>query len=252
MNIGSNNRVMGVDGCSAGWIAILYDPKTKDVNWQFSESVHELANEDVCLLGIDIPIISRENEPRRESDHLARELLGPKRSSVFFAPSRVGAQSFLQGKSYEETNELLEQSGEHKLSKQTWCIMPKISQVDEYLLSQDSLDNQRIFELHPELIYHMLHQNTSRNPEYLLDKKRTETGRNERIRMLVKFLERDKIMGLLEVVPRKIAQPDDVLDALILAVFMGCAVQNKIPIFPPYNYASYIKNVFDLRPALEH
>ncbi len=246
------DQVIGIDGCPGGWIAIAYEPKSREVNWLHVESIHELADHPAKLMGIDMPILPEDNQPRRDADNIARELLGPKRSSVFFAPSRTALCAIREGMNYEQTNVCLAEAEEPMLSKQTWNIMPKIDQVDEVLHSQESFGNLRLVELHPELIFHFWHLNTAANPEYLIDKKRTETGRNQRIRLLQRYIPRPVIETTLKDIPRVIAQPDDILDAMVLAVFCGCVIRHKIPLYPPFQYSSFIKQVFDLCPDLRH
>ena len=80
-------RVIGVDGCPGGWLAIAYDTETRTLLPRVHPSFTGIiaAYPDAATIANDIPIGLTEGEPRR-CDVEARRLLGPRRSSVFPAP----------------------------------------------------------------------------------------------------------------------------------------------------------------------
>ena len=81
-------KFIGIDGCRAGWL-IVSSEHGNDFNCEvYSNLVSLLSNlPEKYLVLIDIPI----GLPIKESrlcDRLAREKLGPRRSSVFTVPCR--------------------------------------------------------------------------------------------------------------------------------------------------------------------
>src|SRR3954452_15224770 len=82
-------NIVGVDGCPAGWIALIQNIETRRITAHVFLTFHDLVvARDAAVIAIDIPIGLTESGARR-CDHLARHHLGPKRgSSVFPAPVR--------------------------------------------------------------------------------------------------------------------------------------------------------------------
>src|SRR5215216_6597512 len=82
-------RVVGVDGCPRGWVAIAWDIErrtlTPSIHWNIADLL--ATHQDADKIGIDIPIGLADGVPRR-CDIGARAVLGPRRSSVFPAPDR--------------------------------------------------------------------------------------------------------------------------------------------------------------------
>ncbi|MBW3631957.1 MAG: DUF429 domain-containing protein [Chloroflexi bacterium] len=84
-------RVVGVDGCREGWVAVTWDTEARTPQEALSARVHTSfmdlldACQEAMAIGVDIPIGLSESEPR-QCDIAARKVLGPRRSSVFPAP----------------------------------------------------------------------------------------------------------------------------------------------------------------------
>ena len=93
---------------------------------------------------------------------MARRLLGPRRSSVFSAPSRQ----------YLSATEFCEVDG---LSLQSFHLLPKIRQIDEWITPRLQM---RVWEAHPELIFARL------AGAALKESKKTEPGRMQRLQLL--------------------------------------------------------------------
>lgn len=94
---------IGVDGCSAGWIAIRFNEDSYEGS-DLYENIEELwvAHGDAAeVVLIDVPIGLRENsKTKRPCDDAAREKLSPKRySSVFSVPIRAAVhEEFFQSR----------------------------------------------------------------------------------------------------------------------------------------------------------
>ncbi len=166
-------KFAGVDGCRSGWV--VASAAGVRVVRTFAELI-ELRFE---LVLIDIPIGLLDEGPRA-CDVEARKLLGPRRSSVFPAPSR----RLLRARSYRG-----------QCSKQLWNILYKIREVDDVMTPRLQ---RRVREAHPECSFALLNGAPLRFP------KKTREGLAER-RALVGPV--PKLAGATE---------DDVLDACAL------------------------------------
>lgn len=193
----------GLDGCAAGWLLVWAEVGASSVGASLLASTADLSLDDpATLTAIDIPIGLHHNGPR-PCDQQARQLLGPRRSSVFPAPVR----SVLQARSYSEACELSFEAQGRKLSKQTYNILAKVRAVDALLQGQGAL-SQRLVEVHPELSFQQWN-----NGIPMAQAKKTAEGRQQRLHLIEPrfpgaFAE---IRGRYK--RREIAD-DDILDAL--------------------------------------
>ena len=144
---------IGADGCPDGWLAVMYSDEGYE-GASFYENIEMLHtdNSDATRILVDLPIGLREadNTPRR-CDTAARKKLGsPRSSSVFPTPIREASR---EG-SYEDAKRVQESKTEGSLNTQTWGIIPKIREVDEFLLKNPALvEEKRIREAHPEVCF---------------------------------------------------------------------------------------------------
>jgi predicted RNase H-like nuclease len=191
--------VLGVDGCPGGWVAARVDGGT--VEWHAGRFA-DLLQVDAAVVGVDIPIGLPDDARRRAADVKARLLLGPQRSSVFFAPPRV----VLEAASQREATRLSRAAGSTGLSIQAFHLLTKIAEVDD-LLRDDLTAAARVVEVHPELSLHRL----AGGPR--LPGKRTLPGRLSRLDVLRRWL---PALDLPAPLPAR-ARPDDCLDALAAA-----------------------------------
>ena len=126
---------------------------------------------ELAFLAIDISIGLFDHT--RACDIAARQLLGwPRRNSVFPVPCRAA----LAATTYAEAcaTNLLRTS--KKLSRQTYCIAPKIKEVDDAITP----DSQRwAFEVHPEVCFWALNEHRPMGHN-----KKTREGVAERISVL--------------------------------------------------------------------
>ena len=167
--------VAGVDGCKAGWLAVRVDATgrlcIRDIS--VSATFQELldSTSDCAAVGVDVPIGLPDSSPR-PADILARQAIGPRRSSVFPAPVRAT----LAANNYAEACALSEQACGRMLSKQAFAILPKIREVDA--LMTPALQD-RVVEVHPEVSFWAL--NGRRTLEFW---KRKPQGAQERLHIL--------------------------------------------------------------------
>lgn len=203
-------QVLGIDGCRAGWFAII----NQDADWSYTlaPSIDALLNDygTADRIFIDIPIGLAEHETR-QCDQLARRLLSPYRhSSVFSTPVREAVYA----SNYDQACRINAQQTARKITRQTWNICPKIREVDTWL-RQHPTTQSRVHESHPEIAFYAL------NKERPLEtRKKLPEGREQRLALLTQAIgnARQLFEQAVDRYPRAQLQMDDILDAMVLAV----------------------------------
>jgi predicted RNase H-like nuclease len=203
--------IVGIDGCVAGWLVVaLMANQTWSVGvYPNMESVWAAYRTAQVIL-IDIPIGLSENGDRL-CDQEARRMLRPKRAvSVFPVPCRPAVYA----KTYQEACEINQAHTGRRLSKQTWGIVRKIREVDDFL-RRTSDARGIVREVHPEVCFCTL------NMRAMVHGKKKAEGSRERIAVLEQHYPgiRELIADAQErlVRPRS-ASLDDVLDAAAAAI----------------------------------
>ena len=199
-------KVVGVDGCPRGWVAIAWNIEqrslTPTIHWSFADLV--AAHADADKIGIDIPIGLAEGVPRR-CDIEARKVLGKRKFSVFPAPDR----RVLFCATYAEALALAKELSGKGMSKQAYGICAKVAEVNA-LMTPARQD--QIIEVHPEVsFWKMAH----RRP-MAYSKKRPE-GFEERLQLLSDILDIPAARRAIDQLCAGPARADDVLDAIAAA-----------------------------------
>lgn len=210
--------VMGIDGCRAGWFAVI----RKNGKWSFtlatslSVLLADYANTEWVF--IDIPIGLADDRPR-QCDQLARRLLSPYRhSSVFSTPVRDAVYAG----DYATACQVNVQHTGNRITKQTWNICPKIREVDTYL-RHHKLWQARLYESHPEVAFYALN-----GQKPLPTRKKSSEGQERRLDLLTQEIgpARQLFTTAMHDYPRNRLQADDILDAMVLAVMAGRTEQD--------------------------
>jgi predicted RNase H-like nuclease len=214
-------RVVGVDGCPGGWVAIAWDVErrtlTPTIYWTFADLM--AAHRDADKIGIDIPIGLAEGGPRR-CDVEARTVLGGRKSSVFPAPDR----RVIFCATYGEALALARDLSGKGMSRQAFGICAKIAEVNA-VISPSRQD--QIVEVHPEVsFWRMAHRQPMQFP-----KKRPE-GFDERFKLLAEVIEVPAARREIERLCIGPARADDVLDALAVAWTARRAAEGRAQRFP--------------------
>ena len=145
--------VAGVDGCPAGWIAVLRDTAVAGservvVTSRFAD----LIEAGPAVIAVDMPIglPDRIGPGGRGPETALRPHLGERQSSVFSVPSR----SAVYAMDYREACTLAAATSDppRKVSKQAFFLFPKIREIDGLLLARADLRG-RVFESHPEGVF---------------------------------------------------------------------------------------------------
>jgi len=201
----------GIDGCPSGWFYVGIDAKG-DCQFGVLEKYSDIGlfarHAKLTLVDIPIGLLSSGNT-ERFCDTAARKAIKPRGSSVFPAPARAA----LLEHSYIKGSEANRQAVGRRLSKQSWNIVPKIREVDDYMRSQNL--QAKVREMHPELAFWALNDRQS-----LQYGKKNCDGAEERLEILTRFLPsaRDYYEDALNTYKRKDVAADDILDAMVGAV----------------------------------
>jgi predicted RNase H-like nuclease len=205
---------VGVDGCRAGWLAVLLNEGGAKWKVDLFPDISTLFghHSGASLILIDIPIGLRDSGPsERLCDIEARKMLAPpmRQSSVFPVPCRPAVYAQM----YDEANRINEHLTGRRLSIQTWNIVPKIREVDTLLTDREAA-RSRMRESHPEICFRALAGHAMEHS------KKTQEGFLERKCILQSFCPHTEqiIDHVLSTYQRAQIARDDILDALVLAV----------------------------------
>lgn len=205
-------KTTGVDGCKSGWFSVSLTETTWDIaTYKTIESLWNALSGSQSIL-IDIPIGFRKNETKeRLCDLGARKILGPGRgSSVFPTPCR----SAVYCPSYDSSHVENKRCVDRGLSKQIWAIVPKIREVDSFLVTTP-VARAIVMESHPEAAFWGLNGQIP-----LKHNKKTPEGLQERIEILSRHEKRtlEIYQAAMGKYKRKEVASDDIIDALCLAI----------------------------------
>jgi predicted RNase H-like nuclease len=194
----------GADGCPGGWIVVIAANASGglallDVRVLPNFAALLEATSACAAVAVDIPIGLAE-DGRRTADFLARDRIGPRRSSVFPVPARL----LLGASSYPEANALSRSALGKGLSAQAFGILSKIREADACMTPTMQ---SRVVETHPDVSFSALAL------RHLLQPKHRPAGRAERLRIL------ETAYGpvVRDATPLPGAAWDDLYDACVLA-----------------------------------
>lgn len=216
---------VGVDGCRLGWLCIEAD------NGEWSAEVHPTIARvweryhGAELILIDIPIgLWDAGDRQRLCDTEARRVLGPRRASVFTPPLRPS----LARPDYQQASDWNRSLSGRKLSRQTWGIIRKIHQVDQFFSAHpEARDVLR--EAHPEVLFWSLNGAVP-----MAHAKKSSAGAAERRKLLAaNFPAAREVLAYVRArhLKREVAD-DDVLDALVAAVSAARCVRGNLATLP--------------------
>lgn len=140
-------RVLGVDGCPGGWVALAPDEdRSRVYSAATLTAVIAAADRDgpVQVVGVDIPIGLPERGPR-QADLLARQRLGRRRSSLFLTPVR----SALELDDYDAAVAENRARTGQGFSRQAFGLRAKVLEVDAFRRG----GGRAVLEVHPELSF---------------------------------------------------------------------------------------------------
>ena len=151
----------------------------------------------------------------RLSDLGARKILKARKSSIFPVPCREAVYA----ESYEKACKVNKELTGKSISKQAWNIVPKIREVDSFLI-ENEIFREKVKEVAPEICFQALAgfpmKSSKKNPDGFFE-------RIEALRSVCQFTD-EIVEAALSKYRRKEVAKDDILDALAAAITakMGC------------------------------
>lgn len=211
---------VGVDGCKGGWFAVfLASDSTKSGEWKIGifktfscliNYIKEKNDPGDFLVLVDIPIGLKEGSTGpRLSDLEARKLLKTRESSIFPVPCREAVYA----ENYNKACEINERLTGKRISKQAWNILPKIRDVDNFLI-ENEIFRDKIKEVSPELCFQKLSDLPMKYSKNTLE---GFLERKEGLRLFFPFINELVETALLNYKRQELAR-DDILDALAAAI----------------------------------
>ena len=164
--------VIGVDGCPAGWIAIIWREGRANSKLFPLGAFAEIVEEDAAMIAVDMPI-GFPDTYGRNADIEARRALSPFGSRVFPVPCREAVHAA----NYTEAIRLNKLHSDNvSIPPVTNAIRPRMQEVD-FVMSLDV--EARVREVHPEVSFYAMNGMAA-----LQHKKKTAEGENERLGLL--------------------------------------------------------------------
>jgi predicted RNase H-like nuclease len=223
-------RVVGVDGCRVGWVAVLRRPGHDAAAFRLCGSFAEMVAlaRETALVALDMPIglLCAAERGGRACDRLARIRLGWPRASSIFSPPVRGALAMTDDYRSALAANRASSPARIGISKQCFGLFPKLRAVDA---AMTPTLQERVREAHPELAFLAM----AGAPAQF--SKRTVRGREERIELL----RRAGLGGVAEAATGFRGRGwghDDVIDAIALSsiaehILAGTAI--RLPEPPP-------------------
>jgi predicted RNase H-like nuclease len=208
--------IAGIDGCPGGWIMVTHpigkpDAAAYKLFETFSEAIEYTA--DFASIAVDMPIglpkIARPGG--RSADRAARSLLGARQSSVFAVPARAAITCTDYRQACETA--LAYSDPPRKVAKQTFNLFPKIREIDAIITPALQ---QRLVECHPEVAFWAMNNRTPLAEPKKVKSSPYQPGLALRRRLLEAQGFLPDFLITLDC-PRRIAAPDDLLDACACA-----------------------------------
>lgn len=215
---------VGIDGCKGKWLAVALT--ATDFELKLFDDIETCCNyfNNADSIIIDIPIGLPEAFTELRPDAILRNQLKGKASSVFNTPCRQAVYE----ETYEKSNETNVEVLEKGLSKQSFAIIPKIKEIDEFLQGNPDWKN-RLIESHPEYCFAKLNNNLP-----IIENKQTTQGANIRLQVLSDYYTEsyEVIESFKKTYPNLSSKVDDVIDALVLAVIGAIGLKNGFVTLP--------------------
>lgn len=225
---------VGVDGCKAGWLAVIN--QRGQLSYQVASSLEHLvlslAPESKVFIDMPIGLLTQ-GESHRECDRLARQSLAPARSgSIFPVPCRQAVYA----SDYLAACDINQAITGKRLSKQSWFICHKMAQLDRLLVTHPSLVG-RVLESHPELCFKGL------DGAALAHNKKTAAGLAQRLSLLAPFDKQDLVAEIVANTQRKAVLKDDIVDAFVLMV--SATLSQYCQAYPDVSHQGSITDMYD-------
>lgn len=216
-------RLLGIDGCRAGWVIASSGPGLRALDFEIAPDLRGALREAAAgraVVALDIPI-GLVPSPRAADVEVRRFLGVPRAASVFPAPARAA----LGARSYAEACARNHRATGRRISVELWNILPKIAEADR--LVTPALQ-ARVREAHPEVIFAVL-AGRARGLEH---SKKTPAGERERLEILKPFVPAFDPGRVRRSLGRGAVARDDIVDAVALLVCARRIRAGRARVFP--------------------
>lgn len=233
--------IAGVDGCKAGWIAVVLMPggePSATVFPTFATLLEHLP--DDAIVAVDMPIGLPDVTMRggRGPEVLVRRLLGERQSSVFSIPSRAALYAHIEPfttlERWYEGHRLASAAARatsdppRGVSIQAYGIFSKIREIDGLMIARPEL-RTRAIESHPEVAFWRLNGEQAMRLPKKVKNIANPPGMAER-RALLSGL--GLPFAFVEASPPRGAAADDFLDACALLFIAARHARGEARPFP--------------------
>ena len=221
-SVESGISVAGVDGCKAGWVAVVRrGERSLDVavHQRFAQVIDALDPHTVLAVDMPIGLPERVGHGGRGPEQLVRTKLGARQSSVFSIPSRAAVfaetDPFTSVEAWyaahRRASVVARSTSEppRAISIQAFGIFPKIRELDETLRGRPEL-RDRVIESHPEAAFWRLNGERAMQTPKKIRGRVNPAGMEER-KVLLAAHGIDR--AFLDSAPPRGAGEDDFLDA---------------------------------------
>lgn len=204
----SQRPLAGVDGCRAGWIAVIGDTDgAREVRLfeTFAGLLETLPGDTLVAVDMPIGLPERTGRGGRGPEQAIRPMLGQRQSSVFSIPARSAVYS----DDYRDACSIALATSDppRKVSRQGFALFAKIREIDALMTRE--LEG-RVFEVHPELAFCRLNGGTAMSKPKKIGSRVNPDGIAERRELLATH---GFAAGILASQPPRGAAPDDLIDA---------------------------------------
>jgi predicted RNase H-like nuclease len=217
--------VVGVDGCKAGWIAVIRQaggaPEAIILE-RFEHLVESLDRDAVIAVDMPVGLPERVGHGGRGPERLVREKLGARQSSVFSIPSRAAVFAEIEPftsvedwyAAHRRASVVARATSEppRAISIQAFGIFAKIRELDETLRARPGL-RDRVIESHPEAAFWRLNGEREMREPKKIKGTVNPAGMEERKALLAA---RGVDRGFLDAAAPRGAGADDFLDAVAM------------------------------------
>ncbi len=232
MTLASHAQIIGVDGCRAGWIAVIvrcanFNEAEVRVFRSFAGILAHAPAQSLIAADMPIGLPERTIKGGREPDWAAREFLRPHQVRIFPVPSRRAV--YACGEGFAQVCAVSRETSDppRAPSKQLFGILPRIQEIDLCLRKFPAL-RERVFEVHPEVSFKVMNDN-----EPLASKKVKGRLNLPGIELRKELLAKEGFsLSFLDQKPPRGSGLDDFYDACACAWSANRIAHGKARVFP--------------------
>lgn len=233
--------IAGVDGCKAGWVAVIARPGEAPfaaVFRRFTDLLDALPNDAVVAVDMPIGLPAFTRRGGRGPEALVRPLLGQRQSSVFSIPSRAAVYADTANfttieawyAAHRKASEVARQTSDppRGASIQAFGIFSKIREIDGLMRERPEL-RRRMIESHPEVAFWRLNGQRAMALPKKIKGRVNQAGMAERRALLVRH---GHAQALLDGPTPRGAGEDDFLDAAAMMLIAARHARGDTRPFP--------------------